>query len=84
MQRLGEGSVDVVQELEVAISLCLRITAARTIHRRPFYRRVGGVHAYPLLEALQANHRGKWYIHISHNIALAFDHIAIIRLTKTS
>ena len=33
VQRLGEGSVDVLQPLEVAIFLCLRITAARTIHR---------------------------------------------------
>ena len=49
VQRLGEGSINVVQVLKVAISLCLRIAVACTIHRQPFYRRVGKVHAYPLL-----------------------------------
>ena len=41
-------SVDVIQALKVAISLCLRIAAVRTFHRRPFHRKVGRVHAYPL------------------------------------
>ena len=36
-------SVDVVQVLEVDISLCLRIAAVRTFHRRPFYCKVGGI-----------------------------------------
>ena len=32
----------------MAISLCLHIAAASTIHCRPFYHKVSGVHAYPL------------------------------------
>ena len=73
VQRLGEGSVDIIQAVEVAISLCLCITDAHTIHRRPFYHKVGGVQAYPLSAHMSANllalASAQAYIH-SRDVAL--------------
>lgn len=59
----------------MAISLCLRIATAHTFHCLPFYHKMGGVHAYPLLSThLRSLLLSYWWNWLLPNAAIGWSY----------